>query len=111
MALKWTKTSGPDSCVMNPKPLSPLNHLTVPVVIWTFPPFLARFEPTVRAAGRLDAAEGTARNSATHSALTHEASTLRRRPGRPEHPRGVDPQGGAVRFPTPGGVAGSEERS
>src|SRR5439155_17178913 len=33
MALKWTKTSGPDSCVMNPKPLSPLNHLTVPVVI------------------------------------------------------------------------------
>src|SRR5437879_8874696 len=33
MALKWTKTSGPDSCVMNPNPLSPLNHLTVPVVM------------------------------------------------------------------------------
>src|SRR5689334_10287810 len=33
MALKWTKTSGPDSCVMNPKPFSPLNHLTVPVVM------------------------------------------------------------------------------
>src|SRR3954454_3711450 len=33
MALKWTKTSGPDYWVMNPKPLSPLNHLTVPVVM------------------------------------------------------------------------------
>jgi len=33
MALKWAKTSGPDSCSMKPKPLVSLNHLTVPVVV------------------------------------------------------------------------------
>src|SRR5688572_21143061 len=33
MALKWTKTSGPLSGVMNPKPLSALNHFTVPIVM------------------------------------------------------------------------------
>ena len=31
--LKITKTSGPDFCSIKPKPLSELNHLTVPVVI------------------------------------------------------------------------------
>src|SRR6185295_5117424 len=51
MALKWTKTSGPDSCVMNPKPFSPLNHLTVPIVMDNpLHPGLIRTE--VRAAGR-----------------------------------------------------------
>jgi hypothetical protein len=32
MALKWTKTSGPPSREMNPKPFASLNHLTVPVM-------------------------------------------------------------------------------
>src|SRR4029078_8935611 len=33
MALKWTKTSGPLSWVMNPKPFSALNHFTVPTAM------------------------------------------------------------------------------
>ena len=33
MFLKCTKTSGPCFCSIKPKPLSALNHLTVPVVI------------------------------------------------------------------------------
>src|ERR1700722_15153100 len=58
MALKCTNTSGPpSSCVMKPKPFSPLNHLTVPVAmaIPSFPGLnrpgdqtshgLAHFEP------------------------------------------------------------------
>src|SRR2546421_12903636 len=61
MALKWTKTSGPDSCVMNPNPLSPLNHLTVPVVMDN-PSIPGLIRTVVRAAGRRGAAEGTARN-------------------------------------------------
>src|SRR5215213_3111834 len=37
MALKWTKRSFPPSSgVMNPKPLSALNHLTVPVANFLF---------------------------------------------------------------------------
>src|SRR4030095_2740328 len=32
MAEKWTKTSFPPSRSIKPKPLSPLNHLTVPVI-------------------------------------------------------------------------------
>src|SRR6185436_18312988 len=33
MAEKWTKTSLPPSRSMKPKPLSPLNHLTVPIIL------------------------------------------------------------------------------
>src|SRR5260221_2684865 len=98
MALKWTKTSGPDSCVMNPKPLSPLNHLTVPVVIWTFPPFLARFEPTwfARPGGLKPPRELPATVLRTHT-LSYEASRPRppeimspRRRGRSKPPSGVN---------------------
>src|SRR5215207_9830616 len=32
MAEKWTKTSFPPSRSIKPKPLSPLNHLTVPLI-------------------------------------------------------------------------------
>src|SRR3954470_13014159 len=32
MALKWTKTWGPPSLEMNPKPFASLNHFTVPVM-------------------------------------------------------------------------------
>src|SRR5215207_9636515 len=37
MALKWTNTSPPSSCWMNPYPLSALNHLTVPVATAAIP--------------------------------------------------------------------------
>lgn len=33
IALKWTKTSGPESCSMKPKPLASLNHFTLPVCV------------------------------------------------------------------------------
>ena len=33
IAEKWTNTSGPLSCSMNPKPLASLNHFTVPSAI------------------------------------------------------------------------------
>src|SRR5207244_10678343 len=37
MALKCTNTSAPSDCEMNPKPLSALNHFTVPVATLAIP--------------------------------------------------------------------------
>src|SRR5215208_785955 len=43
MALKWTKTSGPPSREMNPKPFASLNHFTVPSIrAMRLPSFCAR---------------------------------------------------------------------
>src|SRR6266571_1906406 len=33
IAVKWTNTSGPDSCAMKPKPFASLNHFTLPLAI------------------------------------------------------------------------------
>src|SRR5947209_7649277 len=44
IALKCTNTSGPSSWEMKPKPLSGLNHFTVPVAT-AIPPFLGLIEP------------------------------------------------------------------
>src|SRR5918999_1902548 len=63
MALKCTNTSGPFSWVMNPYPLSGLNHFTVPVA--TSNTLLSCPDPSLSAAregDRLSPAEGTARS-------------------------------------------------
>src|SRR5207244_5251185 len=33
IAVKWTNTSGPDSCAIKPKPFASLNHFTLPFAI------------------------------------------------------------------------------
>src|SRR6266566_1459308 len=33
IAVKWTNTSGPDSCAIKPKPFASLNHFTLPLAI------------------------------------------------------------------------------
>src|SRR5581483_10639484 len=48
---------------------------------WTIPSILGLFRTVVRAAGRLRAAEGTARNCGTTSALDRQGSTRRPPPG------------------------------
>src|SRR5207249_4027119 len=37
IAVKWTNTSGPDSCAMKPKPFASLNHFTLPFAILLHP--------------------------------------------------------------------------
>src|ERR1700722_11440143 len=74
MAEKWTKTSWPPSSgLMNPKPLSALNHLTVPCA--------TRISPCLQSKPR------TARGPAVNPRARHEAHTQKLQPAVYRHLR------------------------
>src|SRR3954451_19588285 len=73
MAEKWTKTSAlPSDGAMNPKPLSALNHLTVPCAILAFLPGGA--PPLDEEAGRRGASRQEALSTAWTSRVTSTAT-------------------------------------
>src|SRR5579884_254451 len=47
IAVKWTNTSGPDSCAIKPKPFASLNHFTLPFAILCKPQHLWGTAPDI----------------------------------------------------------------
>src|SRR5216117_995965 len=73
IAVKWTNTSGPDSCAIKPKPFASLNHFTLPFAITFLPSVTGAsapdwFDPDHRDLGR--AQTKTARRCGPRGAQT-----------------------------------------
>src|SRR6266704_6510560 len=73
IAVKWTNTSGPDSCAIKPKPFASLNHFTLPLAITVQTSALGA-QPRTGTTQATAARDGLKQKSARHVVLA-EAQT------------------------------------
>src|SRR5882762_5470458 len=73
IAVKWTNTSGPDSCAIKPKPFASLNHFTLPLAILSRPLHMGA-RPRTGSTQATAAWDGLKQKSARHMVLA-EAQT------------------------------------